>query len=183
MATRSMKVLKTLADKAFEPEKKPKQVISKKKDESNYEVIMTKEEIEQYIELDNKIKNRIVQISHALNGINSTIIRKFVPDIRYNIGAYDKADFIKNSQQDKELHLCLECDDTDDIWECNFNKSLLTISDEQINEIIEYDRKQKEEEYKRKLKTEKARQEKLKKEVEEKEYEQYLRLKKKFEKE
>ena len=29
---------------------------------------MTKEEIEQYIDLDNKIKNRIVQISHALQG-------------------------------------------------------------------------------------------------------------------
>ena len=31
---------------------------------------MTKEEIEQYIDLDNKIKNRIVQISHALHGVN-----------------------------------------------------------------------------------------------------------------
>ena len=50
------------------------------------------------------------------------------------------------------------------------------MTDEQINEIVEYDRKKNEE-------AEKARQERLAKEVEEKEYEQYLRLKKKFEKE
>ena len=55
------------------------------------------------------------------------------------------------------------------------------LTDEQINEIIEYDKKKKAEDYKRKLKAEKARQEKQKKEIEEKEYEQYLRLKKKFE--
>ena len=52
---------------------------------------MTKEEIEQYIDLDNKIKNRIVQISHALHCISGTVIRKFVPAFRYwNIDAYDK---------------------------------------------------------------------------------------------
>ena len=50
------------------------------------------------------------------------------------------------------------------------------MTDEQINEIVEYDRKKNEE-------AEKARQERLAKEVEEKEDEQYLRLKKKFEKE
>lgn len=33
---------------------------------------MTKEEIEQYIELDNKIKNLIVQISHALKDVKCT---------------------------------------------------------------------------------------------------------------
>lgn len=145
---------------------------------------MTKEEIEQYIDLDNKIKNRIVQISHALHCISSPIISKFVPDFRYwNFDAYDKEDFIENSQQDDELHFGLECYDDDDSSECHFSKNLLMMTDEQINEIVEYDRKQKEEAYKRQKEAAKARKEKLKKEVEEKEYEQYLRLKKKFEKE
>lgn len=145
---------------------------------------MTKEEIDQYIDLDNKIKNRIVQISHALHCISGPIISKFVPDFRYwNIDAYDKEDFIENAQEDKELHLGLDCYGEEDSTVCHFTKSLLTMTDEQINEIVEYDRKKKEEEYKRQEEAEKARKEKLAKEVEEKEYEQYLRLKKKFEKE
>ena len=141
---------------------------------------MTKEEIEQYIDLDNKIKNRIIQISHALHCISGPIISKFVPDFRYwNLDAYDKEDFIENTQEDKELHLGLDFYDEEGSTECNFCKSLLTMTDEKINEIVEYDRKKKEEEYKRQEEAEKARQEK----VEQKEYEQYLRLKKKFEKE
>lgn len=145
---------------------------------------MTKEEIEQYIDLDNKIKSRIVQISHALRWVSGLVIKKFVPDFRYwNLDAYDKEDFIENSQQDEELHLGLDCYDDEGDWECKFNKSLLTMTDEQINEIVEYDRKEKEEKLRHQKEAEKARKEKLKEEVEEKEYEQYLRLKKKFEKE
>lgn len=60
---------------------------------------MTKEEIEQYIDLDNKIKNRIVQISHALEGVKCTNISKFVPNFReLKLDAYDKEDFIQNSK-------------------------------------------------------------------------------------
>lgn len=144
---------------------------------------MTKEEIEQYIELDNKIKNRIVQISHALHCIRGPIIKKFVPDFRYwNLEDYDKEDFIENSQQDEELHLGLECYDEDGSCTCHFYKSLLTMTDEQINEIVEYDRNKKEGKYKRQKEAERDRRKRLEKEVEEKEYEQYLRLKKKFEK-
>ena len=96
---------------------------------------MTKEEIEQYIDLDNKIKNRIVQISHALQGVDSSLITAITPHVKqcFSNGAYDK--------------------------------------------------KKKAEDYKRKLEAEKKRQTQMKKKVEEKEYEQYLRLKKKFEKE
>ncbi|MGN0966205.1 MAG: hypothetical protein ACI4OP_01250 [Candidatus Coprovivens sp.] len=113
---------------------------------------MTKEEIEQYIDLDNKIKNRIVQISHALQGIDSSSITAITPHVKqcFSNGAYE---------------------------------NLLCLTDEQINKIAEYDKKKKAEDYKRKLKTEKVRQENQKKEIEEKEYEHYLRLKKKFEKE
>lgn len=144
---------------------------------------MTKEEIEQYIDLDNKIKNRIVQICHALKGISGKNITKFVPNFRYwNVDDYDKEDFIENTQQDEELHLGLDCYDNDDSWVCNFDKSLLTMTDEQINEIVDYDRKEKEEKERRQKEAEKTRRERLKKEVEEKEYEQYLKLKKKFEK-
>ena len=146
---------------------------------------MTKEEIEQYIDLDNKIKNRIVQISHALKDVKGAIISKFIQDFRFwNLETYDKEDFIENSRQDKELHLGLYCyDDDDGCWTCHFDKSILMLSDEQINEIVDYDRKVKEEEIKHQKEAEKARQAQMKKEAEEKEYEQYLKLKKKFEKE
>lgn len=141
---------------------------------------MTKEEIEQYIDLDNKIKNRIVQISHALQGVDSSSITAITPHVKqcFSNGAYDKEDFIENSNNSPTLFLGMECYDG---WTCAFDKSLLMLSDEQINKIAEYDKKKKEEDYKHKLKAEKARQERQKKEIEKKEYEQYLRLKKKFE--
>lgn len=144
---------------------------------------MTKEEIEQYIDLDNKIKNRIVQISHALQGVDSSSITAITPHVKqcFSNGAYDKEDFIENSNNDPTLHLGMECYDTDDTWVCRINKYALCLTDEEINKIVDYDRKKKEEVYKRKLEAEKARQERQKKEIEKKEYEQYLRLKKKFE--
>ena len=143
---------------------------------------MTKEEIQQYIELDNKIKNRIVQISHTLQGVDSSSITAITPHVKqcFSNGAYDKEDFIENSNNSPTLFLGMECYDG---WTCAFDKSLLMLSDEQINEIVDYDRKVKEEEIKHQKEAEKARQARVKKEVEEKEYEQYLRLKKKFEKE
>lgn len=143
---------------------------------------MTKEEIEQYIELDNKIKNRIVQISHALQGVDSSSITAITPHVKqcFSNGAYDKEDFIENSNNSPTLFLGMERYDG---WTCAFDKSLLMMTDEQINEIVDYDRKVKEEEIKLQKKVEKARQARMKKETEEKEYEQYLRLKKKFEKE
>ena len=145
---------------------------------------MTKEEIEQYIDLDNKIKNRIVQISHALEGVKPKAVSKFVQDFNFwNLETHDKEDFIKNTRQDKELHLGLNNYDDDGVWLCDFDKSLLMLTDEQISEIVDYDRKVKEEEIKRQKEIEKASQARMKKEAEEKEYEQYLRLKKKFEKE
>ena len=56
------------------------------------------------------------------------------------------------------------------------------MTDEQVNEIVDYDRKVKEEEIRQQKAAEKARKAQMKKEAEEKEYEQYLKLKKKFEK-
>ena len=146
---------------------------------------MTKEEIEQYIDLDNKIKNRIVQISHALHGVDSSSITAITPHVKqcFSNGAYDKEDFIENSNNSPTLFLGMECYDNDDSWTCRINKNLLCLTDEEINKIVDYDKKKKAEDYKRKLEAEKKRQAQMKKEVEEKEYEQYLRLKKKFEKE
>ena len=143
---------------------------------------MTKEEIEQYIELDNKIKNRIVQISHALQGVDSSSITAITPHVKqcFSSGAYDKEDFIENSNNYPTLFLGMECYDG---WTCAFDKNVLCLTDEQINEIVDYDRKVKEEEIKHQKEAEKARQAQMKKETEEKEYEQYLKLKKKFEKE
>ena len=141
---------------------------------------MTKEEIEQYIDLDNKIKNRIVQISHALQGVDSSSITAITPHVKqcFSNGAYDKEDFIENSNNSPTLFLGMECDDN---WVCRIDKYALCLTDEEINKIAEYDKKKKAEDYKRKLKAEKARQERQKKEIEKKEYEEYLRLKKKFE--
>lgn len=143
---------------------------------------MTKEEIEKYIDLDNKIKNRIVQISHALHGVRSSSITAITPHVKqcFSDGAYDKEDFIENSNNSPTLFLGMECYDG---WTCAFDKSLLMLSDKQINEIVDYDKKVKEEEIKHQKEAEKARQARIKKEAEEKEYEQYLKLKKKFEKE
>lgn len=145
---------------------------------------MTKEEIEQYIDLDNKIKNRIVHISHALQGVDSSSITAITPHIKqcFSSGAYDKEDFIENSNNDPTLHLGMDCYDSDDSWVCQIDKNVLCLTDEQIIKIVDYDKKKKEENYKHKLEAEKARQAQLKKEVEENEYEEYLRLKKKFEK-
>jgi hypothetical protein len=146
---------------------------------------MTKEEIEQYIDLDNKIKNRIVQISHALHGVRSDSITAITPNVKqcFTYSVYDRDDFVKNSNNDPTLHLDMTCYNDNDDWECRVDKNVLCLTDEQIVEIVEYDRKVKEEEIKRQKEAEEFRRERLKKEVEEKEYKQYLRLKKKFEKE
>ena len=135
---------------------------------------MTKEEIEQYIDLDNKIKNRIVQISHALHGVDSSSITAITPHVKqcFSNDAYDKEDFIENSNNSPTLFLGMECYDNDDSWTCRIDKNLLCLTDEEIIKIVDYDKKKK-----------KARQAQMKKEAEEKEYEQYLKLKKKFEKE
>ena len=133
---------------------------------------MTKEEIERYIDLDNKIKNRIAQISHALHGIDSSSVTAITPNVKqcFSNVVFDKADFIENSKDDVSLHLGFEyCMNV-----CHIDKNILCLTDEQIYKIREYDRKQKEEADKRLKEVEKARKEQL-------EYEQYLRLKKKFE--
>ena len=120
---------------------------------------MTKEEIEQYIDLDNKIKNRVVQISHALQGIDSSSITAITPHVKqcFSNDVYDKEDFIENSNNDPTLQLGMEC--YDDRWVCRIDKYALCLTDEEINKIAEYDKKKKAEDYKRKLKAEKARQE------------------------
>ena len=129
---------------------------------------MTKEEIEQYIDLDNKIKNRIVQISHALQGIDSSSITAITPNVKqcFSNGAYVKEDFIENSNNSPTLFLGMECYDNDDSWTCRIDKYALCLTDEEINKIVDYDKKKKAEDYKRKLKAEKIRQEKQKKEIE-----------------
>ena len=114
---------------------------------------MTKEEIEQYIDLDNKIKNRIVQISHVLQGVDSSSITAITPHVKqcFSNGAYDKEDFIENSNNSPTLFLGMECYDNDDSWTCRINKNLLCLTDEEINKIVDYDKKKKAEDYKRKL--------------------------------
>ena len=147
------------------------------------DIEMTKEEIEQYIDLDNKIKNRIVQISHALHCVDSSSITAITPNVKqcFSNGAYDKEDFIENSNNDTTLHLGMDCYDNDDNWVCRIDKNILCLTDAQINEIVDYDRKVKEEAIKHQKEAEKAREEKKKKEKENEEYELYLKLKKKFE--
>lgn len=143
---------------------------------------MNKEEIEQYIELDNKIKNRIVQISHALHGVNSSLITAVTPNVKqcFSNEVFDKEDFIENSNNDTTLHLGLDCYYDDNDWVCHIDKNVLCLTDEQINEIVEYDRKTKEEKQKRKRE---AEVEKRKRDAEKKEAEEralYEKLKAKY---
>lgn len=144
---------------------------------------MTKEEIEQYIDLDNKIKNRIVQISHALHGVYSSSITAIVSNVKqcFYYDTFDKEDFIENSNNDTTLYLGMDRYNNDDSWVCRIDKNVLCLTDTQINEIVEYNRKVKEKEIKRQKEVEKAKEETRKKEKEKDEYEMYLKLKKKFE--
>ena len=134
--------------------------------------------------MDNKIKNMIVQISHALKKVNQENVCHFLKKTHLSFDPSIKRSefFDVDFGTELQFHPSVKSDSYGSGY-IYFSKELLTLTDEQINEIVEYDRKKKEEEYKRQEEAEKARKEKLKEEVEQKEYEQYLRLKKKFEKE
>ena len=120
---------------------------------------MTKEEIEQYIDLDNKIKNRIVQISHALQGVDSSLITAITPHVKqcFSNGAYDKEDFIENSNNSPTLFLGMKCYDNHDSWTWQIIKNLLCSTNESIHNIVDYNKKKKAEDYKRKLEAEKKK--------------------------
>lgn len=142
------------------------------------------ETINKYIELDKQIKNRIVQISNALRGVRDESISKFVPsnvkhrsdlDIRY------ANDFLENSECDGYLNLAY-LDDDYCLCEFNFDKELLCIDDATLVKIKDYDNEKTQEELEKARERERIRQEKLKIDVEKREYQQYLRLKEKFEK-
>lgn len=141
------------------------------------------ETINKYIELDNQIKNRIVQISNALRGVRDESISKFVPsnvkhrsdlDIKYT------NDFLENSECDGYLNLAY-LDEDYCLCEFNFDKELLCIDDATLVKIKDYDNEKTQEELEKARERERIRQEKLKIDVEKREYQQYLRLKEKFE--
>ena len=143
------------------------------------------ETINKYIELDNQIKNRIVQISNALKGVRNESINAFVPsnakhrsdlDIRY------ANEFIENSVCDDYLNLAYLIAGDYCLSEFNFDKELLCIDDATLVKIKDYDNEKTKEELEKARERERIRQEELKKSVEQKEYQQYLRLKEKFEK-
>lgn len=141
------------------------------------------ETINKYIELDKQIKNRIVQISNALRGVRDESISKFVPsnvkhrsdlDIKY------ANDFLENSECDGYLNLAY-LDEDYCLCEFNFDKELLCIDDATLVKIKDYDNEKTQEELEKARERERIRQEKLKIDVEKREYQQYLRLKEKFE--
>lgn len=141
------------------------------------------ETINKYIELDKQIKNRIVQISNALRGVRTESINKFVPsnakhrsdfDIRY------ANEFLENSEGDDLLNLAW-LDGDYYLCEYNFDKELLCIDDATLAKIKDYDNEKTQEELEKARERERIRQEKLKIDVEKREYQQYLRLKEKFE--
>lgn len=141
------------------------------------------ETINKYIELDKQIKNRIVQISNALRGVRNESISKFVPsnskhrsdlDIRY------ANDFLENSECDGYLNLAY-LDEDYCLCEFNFDKELLCVDDATLVKIKDYDNEKTQEELEKARERERIRQEKLKIDVEKREYQQYLRLKEKFE--
>lgn len=143
------------------------------------------ETINKYIELDTRIKNRIVQICNALKGVRSESIDKFISsNMKYcSDNCTCVNDFIENSTCDDYLNLAWH-DDDDDYCLSNFkfDKKLLCVDDATLVKIKDYDDEKTKEELKKAKEREKLRQEELKKSVEQKEYQQYLRLKEKFEK-
>lgn len=141
------------------------------------------ETINKYIELDKQIKNRIVQISNALRGVRNESINKFVPsnvkhrsdlDIKY------ANEFLENSECDDFLNLAWQDEDYY-LCEFNFDKELLCIDDATLVKIKDYDNAKTQEELEKARERERIRREKLKEDTEKKEYQQYLRLKEKFE--
>lgn len=141
------------------------------------------ETINKYIELDKQIKNRIVQISNALRGVRTESINAFVPsnakhrsdlDVRYT------NEFLENSECDDFLNLAW-LDEDYCLCEFNFDKELLCVDDATLVKIKDYDNEKTQEELEKARERERIRQEKLKIDVEKREYQQYLRLKEKFE--
>lgn len=148
------------------------------------------ETINKYIELDNQIKNRIVQISNALKGVRTESINAFVPSNakhRSNLDIRYANEFIENSVCDDYLNLAYLnsaylIDGDYCLSEFNFDKELLCIDDATLVKIKDYDNEKTKEELEKARERERIRQEELKKSVEQNEYQQYLRLKEKFEK-
>lgn len=142
------------------------------------------ETINKYIELDNQIKNRIVQISNALRGVRTESINAFVPSnakYRSDLDIKYANDFLENSDCDGYLNLAYHDEDYC-LCEFNFDKELLCIDDATLVKIKDYDNEKTQEELEKARERERIRQEKLKIDVEKREYQQYLRLKEKFEK-
>lgn len=147
-------------------------------------MIITKQDIDKYIELDKKIKERIVQISDVLIRVSDQAINKFVPSNKKHYSdriCTTDDEFLENSPCDDYINLAY-CDEDRDLCEFNFDKDLLCVSDETLEQIKEYDAIRQQEELEKARERERIRQEKLKEDVEKQEYQQYLRLKEKFEK-
>ena len=142
------------------------------------------ETINKYIELDKQIKNRIVQISNVLKGVRTESINKFVPSnakYRSDFNIRYANEFLENSECDDCLNLAY-LDDDYCLCEFNFDKELLCIDDATLIKIKDYDNEKTQEELEKARERERIRQEELKKSTEQIEYQQYLRLKEKFEK-
>ena len=141
---------------------------------------LTKKEIDRYIELGDKIKERIVEVSCILSGIDTSFIRSKVD---FNLLSVDSVyavnDFLENSSLDSELNLCLDYDDGYDI--VSFNKNLLYMKDEDLEAIRKDYQEKLRKEKERKEAEERQKKEEAKKSQEEQEYAQYLKLKQKFE--
>ena len=124
-----------------------------------------------------------MQISNALRGVRTESINAFVPsnakhrsdlDVRYT------NEFLENSECDDFLNLAW-LDEDYCLCEFNFDKELLCVDDATLVKIKDYDNEKTQEELEKARERERIRQEKLKIDVEKREYQQYLRLKEKFE--
>ena len=135
---------------------------------------VTEEDIEKYIELDNKIKDRIIEISNALCGISNRYLEpylSFKPE--FSNFVHQKVLFLENSNTKKCLLLGLDPVVKDD-HSIQFDKNLLSLTDRELTEVREgaiADRT-------KAMAEASAKQEK---EIEDYEYKEYLRLKCKFE--
>ena len=144
---------------------------------------ITQEEINQYIDLDNKFKDRIKHICKALFDVNDSSIKKCLPDVvfKWSDRHLTKNDeFVRHDTTSRTVSLTY-FDDDNDLQECYFDMDFLCITDEDIAKIQQFDQDEKEKQRREKAEYDKQHQQALQKMKEKQEYEEYLRLKKKYE--
>lgn len=138
---------------------------------------VTKEDIKTFIDLEKKIQTRIVELSRKLVGIPTYRIEECVdftiPGFFDTIVNVD--DFITNEHKNEDIYFGMAY--SGDGHYMNFNKNILLLTDAEAERVYQHDQEFRRQESKK----HKEEEERIKANIEKAEYEEYLRLKAKFE--